>query len=159
MINFHQEIKELLSQIESIEIVKKIELFRKLDFRKISDKDLFNEINKTISVNVNGIEKAILLPRFATYPARTKFYRVRGLQPEDHYIPLKAMTFESDAWNPPAQFVKTRGRLNDVNESLLYTSPINPHIAVEEMKISDEERFCLIVYESISDIKVTMIGL
>lgn len=159
MINFHQEVKELLSKIETVEIIKKIENFRKLDFKKISDTDLFNEISKTISANVNGIEKAILFPRFATYPPKTRFYRVRALQPEDHYIPLKAMTFEADAWNPPAQFVKTRGRLNNVNESLLYTSPIQPQIAVEEMKINDGERFCLIVYESISDIKVTMIGL
>lgn len=157
MIDFHP-VKELLSKIETIEIIKKIEYFRKLDFKKISDTDLFNEINKVISVNVDGVEKAILLPRFITYPPKTRFYRVRSVQPKDHYIPLKAMTFESDAWNPPPQLVKTRGRLNDVNESLLYTSPIDPHVAVEEMKIRDGERFCLIVYESISDIKASMIG-
>lgn len=159
MINFLQEVKEVLSKIETVEIIKKIEKFRKLDLKKISDIDLFNEILKTISANVNGVDKAIVVPRYATYPPKTRFYRVRAVQPEDHYIPLKAMTFEADAWNPPTQFVKTRGRLNNVNESLLYTSPIQPQTAIEEMKINDGERFCLIVYESISDIKVTMIGL
>jgi len=101
MINFFPEVKNLLSKIDTVEIIKKIEDYRKLDFKKISDEELFNEIRKTISVNVNGIEQAYLFPRFAAYPPKTKFYRVRTVKPEDHYIPLKAMTFEQDAWNPP----------------------------------------------------------
>ena len=41
---------------------------------------------------------------------------------------------------------------------MLYTSPINPSIAIEEIKIKDGERFCLIVYEAKTAIKVSLIG-
>ena len=40
----------------------------------------------------------------------------------------------------------------------LYTTPQMPNIAVEEMQIKDGERFCLIVYSSKVDIKVSYIG-
>ena len=45
------------------------------------------------------------------------------------------MTFEQDAWNPPTEFITKRGRLNNVHESLLYTSPISQFVALEEFKI------------------------
>jgi len=158
MLNLFTDVKHLLSKIETIDIIKKIENYRKLDFKKISDEELFKEILKIISVKINGVEKSYLFPRFATYPANTRFYRVRTVQAEDHYIPLKAMTFEQDAWNPPVEYITRRGRLNKVNESLLYTSPMSPSVAIEEIKIKDGERFCLIVYESKSEIKVSLIG-
>ncbi|NGM61143.1 hypothetical protein G5B30_04335 [Sphingobacterium sp. SGG-5] len=158
MLNDIDKVKELLSKIEVVEIIKKIEIYRKLDFKTISDQDLFNEILKVILVNVNGVDRSFLFPRLASYPHKTKFYRVRAVESDDHYCPLKAMTFEQDAWNPPSEFIKKRGRLNNIHESLLYTSPINPFVAVEEIKVKDGEWFCLIVYEAKVEIKVSIIG-
>ncbi|GHA51652.1 hypothetical protein GCM10007103_35150 [Salinimicrobium marinum] len=157
--NFISHSKQLLRKIKTVDLIKKIEEFRNTDTKRIKDEELFKEISKTISVNVNGQEEAILFPRIAKYPKKTRFYRVRKVENEDHFIPLKAMTFESDAWNPPEKFITRRGRLNNVNESLLYTSPGDPSVAVEELKIQDDERFCLIVYEATEEVKVSMIGL
>ncbi|MBD9381145.1 hypothetical protein IB258_07830 [Achromobacter sp. ACM02] len=70
---------------------------------------------------------------------------------------MKGMRVESDAWSPPAHVVGA-GRLNRVGEPLLYTSPGNPTVAVEEMKIPDGENFSLIVYEALEDIRVSTIG-
>lgn len=157
MQNVFQDIKQSLSEITIFEIIKKIEDFRKLDFKKISDDDLFNEIRRTISVESHGIEKASLIVKTAIYPSKTRFYRVRKVQNEDHYLPLKAMTFEQDAWNPPTDFITKSGRLNKINESLLYVSP-SPNIAVEEIKIKNGERFCLIVYEALTEVRTSVIG-
>ncbi|CAL2083195.1 conserved hypothetical protein [Tenacibaculum dicentrarchi] len=156
--NFISQCKQLLRKIKTVDLIKKIENFRNIDIKTISDKDLFNEISKTISVNINGLNKAILFPMITKYPVNTRFYRVRKIAKDDVYLPLKAMTFESDAWNPPEKFITKRGRLNKVNESLLYTSPKDPSIAVEELKIEENERFCLIVYESTDEVKASMIG-
>jgi hypothetical protein len=41
---------------------------------------------------------------------------------------------------------------------LLYTAPIQPHIAVEELKIEEGQLFSLIVYEAVSQVNVTVIG-
>lgn len=100
----------------------------------------------------------ILTPSNANYPAGTRFYRVRTLPENDRNLPLKNMSKVSDCWEPPINIVRM-GRLNKDNESLLYTSPIVPNTAIEEMKISDGELFSLIVYEATEQINVTMIGL
>ena len=155
----YKQLKDLLDCVSAADIVSKIEKFRELDFKKITDKELQEGIGRTISVNIDGIEKAILFPKISIYPSGTRFYRIRKVEQSDHYLPLKAMTFENDAWNPPNDVITRMGRLNKIGESLLYTSPGNPFVAVEEMKIQDGERFCLIVYESIKETKVTMISL
>lgn len=158
MSNPFHEVKQLLSKINTLEIIKKIENYRMIDFKKISNEDLVNEILKIITVNVDGIKRAHLFPRLATYPPQTRFYRVRKVESKDHNIPIEAMSIEQDAWNPPIKSIKRRGRLNKVNESLLYTSPVNRFVAIEELKIKDGERFCLIVYEARCEIKVSLIG-
>ncbi len=148
------QLKQLLKKITLEEIILRIEKFKLLDFQTISDNKLSEEIQKVLEIE-NGF---ILLPRFSSYPTKTKFYRVRKLKPDDHHLPLHAMTYEKDAWNPPETSITKLGRLNKVGESLLYTSPISPQVAVEEMNIKDNERFCLIIYQSLAEIKVSIIG-
>uniref|UniRef100_UPI00334013FE hypothetical protein n=1 Tax=Castellaniella defragrans TaxID=75697 RepID=UPI00334013FE len=67
------------------------------------------------------------------------------------------MSTVADCWEPPEN-ISRAGRLNRDNESLLYTAAISPMVAVEEMKISDNQLFSLIVYEAVKPINVTMIG-
>lgn len=100
---------------------------------------------------------SVLMPMNANYPAGTRFYRVRTLPDDDRKIPLRTMSKISDCWEPPENIV-IAGRLNRDNESLLYTAPMSPFVAVEEMKVPDGELFSLIVYEAIEQIDVTMIG-
>lgn len=160
--NFNLEsfdIKSMLSNITVLEIVNKIAKFRKVNLKDLSDKDLFDELTEAISIDYNGLKQSVLFPRLAEYPAHTRFYRVRKINSEDSNFPNKTISKEQDVWNPPTQFVTRPGRLNKERESLLYTAPINPYIAIEEMKIQDNEKFGLIVYESKSPIKVVMIGL
>ncbi|OLS39193.1 hypothetical protein BTR25_13530 [Bacillus sp. MRMR6] len=68
------------------------------------------------------------------------------------------MRVEQDAWNPPANIIKAMGRLNKVNESLLYTAPGDPLVAIKEAKVKDGEFFSLIVYKARDEIKVNRIG-
>ena len=91
------------------------------------------------------------------YPAGTLFYRVRAIPEDDHIIPLRTISKVSDCWEPPKEIVKL-GRLNKEQEPLLHTSPMDPRLAVGEMKIPDGVRFGLIVYEAVEDVNVTMIG-
>lgn len=158
MIESIPELRELLARITIEEIISKIEFYRKLNFKTIEDQKLFEEIANVLMIG-NGIhKKAILFRRTPSYPEGTKFYRVRKLSAEDHYLPLKDMSFEKDAWNPPEECITKPGRLNKIKESLLYTSPIYPSVAVDEMKIQENERFCLIVYEAKEEVKISIIG-
>ncbi len=160
--NFHLEsfdVKFILSNITVLDIVNKIAKFRKVNLKDLSDKDLFDELTEAISININGLKQSVLFPRFAEYPAHTRFYRVRKINSEDSSFPNKTISKEQDVWNPPIECVTRLGRLNKEQESLLYTTPINPYTAIEEMKILDNEKFGLIVYESKYPIKVVMIGL
>jgi hypothetical protein len=124
-----------------------------MDFKKLNYSDISHEISKVLCVNKNGVENAVLLRSTAVYPKGTRFYRVRTLSSDDHYIPLKEITSQKDIWNPPKEVVGL-GRLNREYESLLYTSPINPSIAIEEMKIEDNSNFVLAVFESIAPVNV-----
>lgn len=155
-----QTIHHFLSKISIEDIEKKRESFYLLNFKKMSDEELFNAIMNTISFDIDGsgTQQSMLLPRGSTYPIGTRFFKIRSLTAEDHYIPLLAMSKEQDAWNAPEEKCKI-GRINKEGESLLYTSPQNPNICVEEMGINDDERFCLIVYEAVKDIQTTLIGI
>lgn len=146
-----------LSKIKIKDIELKREHFLSRDLRKMNDEELFNAILEAISFDIDGQQVSFLKPRIGTYPKGTRFYRIRKLGVNDHYIPLKALSKKQDAWNAPEKFCKL-GRLNKEGESLLYTVPQIPFIAVEEMKVQDNEWFLLIVYESIKDIKANMIG-
>lgn len=152
------DIHTLLSNITILDIEKKIEKFRMIDLKKISNEDLSNELMEVLSVNINGAKQSILFPRFIEYPAKTRFYRVRKISSNDTSIPCNTISKEQDVWNPPVELILRPGRLNKVHESLLYTSPISPFAAIEEMKIQEDEKFGLIVYESEFPIKAIMIG-
>ncbi len=152
-------IHNFLSHVTLTEILNKIEHFQKIDWKTISDNDLMHEILNVISVKVNGINRAMLIPRFGKYPSGTRFYRVRKINDEDFRIPCDTIKKEQDVWNPPVECVTRPGRLNKVNESLLYTSPGTPLVPIKEMNISESEKFGLIVYESVQPIKVVLIGL
>lgn len=155
-----QTIHHFLSNISIEDIEKKRETFYSLNFKKMNDEELFNAVMNTISFDINnsGTQQSILIPRSITYSKRTRFFKIRSLAVDDHFIPLKAMSKEQDAWNAPEELCEI-GRINKKRESLLYTSPQNPNICVEEMGIKDDERFCLVVYESIKDIRTTVIGI
>lgn len=151
------DIEKHLSFVDIAELQDKISNFRDLNFRKMNYADVKKEVAKVISFKTSKGEQALLPTQISTYPKGTKFFRIRPIPSDDRSLPLKTMGTIADCWEAPADIVKA-GRLNRENEPLLYTAPMNPEIAVEELKIADNELFSLIVYEATEDIKVTLIG-
>lgn len=155
---FIPNLKEHLGYVGLHELHDKISAFRRLPINRLSREELCKEISDVLCFETPNGQCAVLTPAGGSYPAGTRFFRVRSLEPDDTKFPLRDMRIESDAWNPPTHVVR-QGRLNREGESLLYTSPINPKTAVEEMKIPDDTNFSLIVYEALADIKVASIGI
>ncbi|WP_081365831.1 hypothetical protein [Alteromonas mediterranea] len=150
-------LKDFLKHVDASHLHDKIGKFRDLDFKRMSYQEIQKAIADVITFNTPYGNISVLMRMNASYPAGTRFYRVRTLPENDRKIPLQTMSKVSDCWEPPEYIVKA-GRLNRDNEALLYTAPISPFVAVEEMKIPDGELFSLIVYEALERINVTKIG-
>lgn len=150
-------LKDFLKHVEASHLHDKIGKFRDLDFKRMSYQEVQKAIADVITFSTPYGVISVLMPMNTSYPAGTRFYRVRALPVDDRKIPLRTMSKVSDCWEPPEHIVKA-GRLNRDNEAVLYTAPISPFVAVEEMKIPDGELFSLIVYEALEQINVTMIG-
>ncbi|UCZ56623.1 hypothetical protein LGV61_12970 [Desulfurispirillum indicum] len=151
------EMKDFLKHVDAAHLHDKICRFRGLDFKRMSYQEVQSAIMDVIVFDTPQGSLSILTQMNASYPAGTRFYRVRTLPEDDRYLPLRTMSKVADCWEPPENVVRA-GRLNRDNESLLYTAPQSPVVAVDEMKIPDNQHFSLIVYESTDPIFVTMIG-
>jgi uncharacterized protein YifN (PemK superfamily) len=157
--DFTNPLKSFLKHVDILELQDKIDEFRDLEFKNMSYQDITNAVSKVINFDTPDGNRSILTPMTQTYAKGTKFYRVRRLSLDNDSFPINGMSTIADCWEPPEDIVTVSlGRLNKKGESLLYTSPINPLIAIEEMKIKDDEFFSLIEYEAIKPINVTIIG-
>ncbi|EOC1268938.1 hypothetical protein ACI09D_004115, partial [Cronobacter malonaticus] len=150
-------LKEFLNHIDISSLHNKICKFRDLDFKKMSYKEVQSAINDVITFDTPHGNICVLIPMITSYPVGTRFYRVRSIPQHDRVLPLPTMSKVIDCWEPPEHVVRA-GRLNRDNESLLYTALMFPSVAVEEMKIKDNELFSLIVYEAVEPINATCIG-
>jgi hypothetical protein len=146
--------KQHLARVEAPVLAEKVRRFRRLNFRKLSYADIEREIGNVLCFE----DQAILMPMMGTYPAGSLFYRIRRLATDDRTFPLRGMTVEGDAWAPPAS-VTTIQRLNKAGEPLLYTTPLNFAVAIEELRVPEDEFFSLIEYRARTKIKVAQVGL
>ncbi|GAA1122421.1 hypothetical protein GCM10009582_19570 [Arthrobacter flavus] len=64
-----------------------------------------------------------------------------------------------DAWEAPADKVRSPGRLNKAGESLLYASYGNPLAVPNEIRVNENEYFSLLKYRVVTEINLTGIGL
>lgn len=151
------DLKDFLKHVDAAYLHDKICRFRDLDFKKMSYQEVQSAIMEVIVFDTLQGSRSILSPMNASYPAGTRFYRVRALPEDDRHLPLRTMSKVADCWETPESVVSA-SRLNRDNESLLYTAPQSPIVAVDEMKIPDNQIFSLIVYESTDPISVTMIS-
>ena len=152
------EIKNFLKYVDISELQNKICEFRDLDFKNMSYGDIKQAILKVILFNTPYGNISILMPTTGNYPVGTIFYRVREILPsDDRKIPLKSMSYVSDCWSLPENKVRL-GRLNKEKESLLYTALQDPSVAIEELKIPDDELFSLIIYKATQQINVNVVG-
>jgi hypothetical protein len=152
-----QQLKWIFSHVGVDEIIQKIADFRLIDFKHISYDDLKDAITKVLTVKIKDEPKSMLFHRRGIIEKDTLLFRIRKIDSEDHYFPPKSMTYEKDAWAPPADLIVQRGRINDVGESLLYTS-LEFLTAVEEMKVMDDEVVCLIIYRTKKKLNPLIIG-
>lgn len=152
-----KDLKDFLKYVDTTDLHNKICNFRDLDFKKMSYQEVRTAISKVITFNTPFGSRCVLTSMTTSYPVGTRFYRVRTLPEDDRNLPLRAMSKVADCWEPPEEIARA-GRLNRDNESLLYTAPISPIVAIEEMKISDNQIFSLIAYEAVKPINVTIIG-
>lgn len=150
MINLEESINNFiknsnpLNSTPTMEILDRLEKYKKIDLKRISDKELFNLTLKTIPCcNV----------MCRNYEEKLQFFRVRKLE-EDEYRYTKELIY------PPKKYVKVRGRLNDIGESMLYVSrdQVTPFY---EVKAKIGERYAMIAYEVVQgeNIQATVIGL
>ena len=146
-----------LPHVDARELHRRISRFRELRFQSMSYADVSEAIFDVITFNTPSGRRGVLQPSIAKYASGTKFYRVRSIPEDDHILPLRSMSKTADCWEPPREIVGI-GRLNKEGEPLLYTSPIDPFVAIGELKVPDGERFSLIVYEAVEDVNVAMIG-
>lgn len=148
-------ISSIYSKTNIADIQNKIANFKQVDLKNISDKDLYEAISEVLNIKINGKEQQLIVPQFYTYPASTRFYRVRILPTDskalDEFFKISAY------WNPPENVILKPGRLNKPHESLLYTS-LNPFTAISEMRIKANQFFALIVYQARQSIKMNIIG-
>lgn len=158
-----KDINYFLDHVNLAELHSKINKFRDLDFKNMSYQDVKKAISKVISFDTPQGCRSVLTPALVPYSKGTRFYRVRTIPAGDRTVPLKSMSKVSDCWEPPKSVIDAghikAGRLNKANEGLIYATPDNPITAVEELKVSDDELFLLIVYEAVEDISVAGIGI
>lgn len=148
----HQSMESFYKNANPIEIQNKIREFRKLNFKVISNSDLFEEINKVLCIN-----------GYFSYPINirsvqnnTLFFRVRKIR--GTAIPFENFKTLSDMWEPPKDKITSIGRLNQIGESLLYTSLGDPYVAVYEARIKNGDTYALMKYSSIDTVKINIIG-
>lgn len=137
-----------------------MEQFNELDFMNLEDDAVRNEIIRLISFrNPITNQEYFNIPTWTyVYPSGTKFYRIRRINVNDRLLPVDCIKTKSDLWNPPESCISYYGRLNGVNESLLYVAASNIDIAIEETKLKDDDDFLLISYEAQEDVEVTIVG-
>lgn len=92
------------------------------------------------------------------YPPNTPFYRVRIIPEDDTILPLRTISNLNDAWEPPPSFVKSQGRLNSVNQSILYCCPGDFDLAIDEARARSSKSIAVMVYKCKKQVNVSVIG-
>lgn len=132
-----------LNNVPTLDILDRLDKYKKIDLKKISQKKL-NELT------LDTIPECIIHNK--TYKEGTKFYRVR------EYCG-KEFTNLSELLYVPSKLVTKRGRINNIGESILYVSldKVTPFF---EVKAEEGKAYCLISYEICENekIQVSKIG-
>lgn len=128
------------------ELRQKIRAFKNLNVRRMESAAIEAAVLDVITVGSPGFS---VLPVYATtYPKGTRFFRIRrfvdGLNP---------VTTVADCWHPPPDKTKM-GRVNWEGKPVLYTSPVDPLVAVAEMGAADGSRCVVLQYEATEEIRL-----
>lgn len=134
-----------LNHMDTMEILERIERYKKVDLKRISNQDLFNLTLETLPIlNINSRN---LVPG-------TRLYRIRLKDSEKLYRNISEVSY------PGKNLVTRRRRLNDVGESMLYTS-LDSSTPFYEAKAKVNQSFAFTEFEVVegANIQVTTIGI
>ncbi|WP_113906053.1 hypothetical protein [Aliidiomarina celeris] len=152
-----KNLNELLEHIDLAELKIRIDVFEQLSLNTLSYEQIQAEVAKVVTVETPEGKASLLQPRYAHYPKGTRFYRVRTLPADDRDAPLRTLATIHDCWEP-TEAIAQPNRLNAEHESVLYTAPQSPLVAITELNIQSGELFGLVVYEALAPVNVSMIG-
>lgn len=150
-------LKAFLQCVSARELHRRISQFRGLNFRAMSYDEVHQAVLGVLEFDTPRGSMALVPTLSSCYVQGTRFYRIRAIPKDDLVLPPRSMSKVSDCWEPPKELVRI-GRLNRDSEPLLYTSPVSPMVAIDELKVADGERCSVIVYEAVEDVNVTVIG-
>lgn len=145
---------EFLTSATASELTDRISDFRRLNFRRMTSAEISQALHKVL---LGGKNHAAVPVKFGKFPSGTRFFRVRKPERSGTSLPMDCLVSKRDAWEPPARIVRAN-RLNKVNEPLLYTTPENLQVAMEEARLSDGLQAAIFVYKALRDVKVSVIG-
>lgn len=140
------------SDLDESTIKDRIAKFREQAVKGLSEKECVKAIS-TIFGNVYSFPTEM-----RRYPADTTFHRVRIIPEDDTEFPLRTISNLTDAWEPPPSFVKVQGRLNSVNQSILYCCPNDFNLAIDEARARSSKFIAVMVYKSKRPLNVAVIG-
>lgn len=121
-----------LNNLDTNELLSKIQEFKKNDLKTATLEEISMKILETLSC---------MLVNQSVFVEGTRLYRIRKLSSDLSNMP---QTFQ-DIWHPPADLIKTEGRVNLKGNPMLYTSTeqITP---VYECDIKENDCYAIIQY-------------
>jgi len=140
------------SDLDVETIRKRIISFRERVYKGQFKGNIYQEL-----ISIFGVNFSVLF-EYREFPVDTVFYRARGIPLNDTIVPLKMMRHVGDAWEPRTEYVKYPGRLNDINQSILYCCPFDPFLAIKEARASANNFVAIMKYRSIRKVIVTALG-
>ena len=122
----------LLNDLDTIELLNKIDNFKKIDLKNTPIDIISQKSLETLSCMI--VEEC-------TFKENTRLYRIRKLNSDLSDIPK----FFQDIWHPTAEMVKSDGRVNLKGQPMLYcsTEPVTP---IYECGIKQNDLYALIQY-------------
>jgi hypothetical protein len=131
--------EEYMKQIGISRIEKSIDELSNMDFSKATDADIHQKLMNIFGFNYDNL--AHMMPMqvpTCIIPENAILFRVRT---HDSLIEKN-----EDMWFPPAKVIKRMGRLNDINEPILYIAD-KIFTALKETRINIGEEFYLLFYK------------
>lgn len=120
---------EPLNEIDTNELLDRIDQWKNVDLRTISSGELTTKLLSIISSHMASTSTL----------DRQKLYRVRPLKEGEIF------EIESDVWYPNQKYVSKIGRVNDVGDPMLYCA-LDQNTPVYECGIAEGDWFGLIQY-------------
>lgn len=127
------------------------------EFRRRSKDGLSDEDSKIALSLIFGSSFSFPV-RQLNYGTGTTFFRARAIPRGGLNPVLDVISKVGDAWEPPPNVVRVQGRLNAINQSVLYCCPLDINLAIDEARARQNDLVAIMVYVSKRPINVALLG-